>query len=439
MKNITKIIFSLIVITVLVSGCKSQAKPAETIDTDTIAPTNTIKSTNTVSTISTIDIGSIRDIFAGVSDLFILQDDNTLWGAGYHRSDRFGFSDTSGDLRIARINDETGNPFFGVKYVAAGEKHAVILKEDGTIWGAGDSSFGELGFGGGNLMAFTELGSGKSPIGGVKTIAAGNNSTLYIDSDGSLWVSGFNYYGELGLGSRDQQSSFKQAESAGKNIKTVTAGIRHTALLKEDGALWAAGYNFNGQLGLGDTEDRNDFTEVKNAGAGIKAVATGNYHTVILKSDGSVWTAGSNYWGQLGLPGIYDQPNLTRVSDENGSELRSVKEIAARGNLTVLVKADGSLLLAGNYTDTEGTAEFGSEAGAAIDSTKQAGGSGFAALVPERGTLIKFAGVKKLVLGNNSVYVIDTDNRLWAAGSNRYGQLKLDLKTVTTPVLTLIN
>jgi len=414
MKNITRIILFLFAISILGTGCKSQA--------------------------NTRDTGSIRDIFAGTAGVFILKEDNTLWGVGYNRSDQFGFAGaTTQDPQIARINDESGAPFLGVKSVAAGENHTVILKDDGTIWGAGDSTFGELGLGGGNLGVFTQLQAENSPISGVKAIAAGNNSTFYIDSSGSLWAAGYNYYGELGLGNQGIQSSFKKAESVGLNIKAISAGMRHTVLLKEDGTIWTAGYNVNGQLGLSDTEDRNSFTEVKGMGSGITAVAAGNYHTVILKSDGSVWTAGSNYWGQLGLVGINDQPNFTRVSDENGSALTGVKEIAARGNITVLVKADGSLLFAGNYTDTEGTAAFGAETGFTADPAKQAGGTGFSVLVPEQGAAAKFAGVKKIVLGNNSIYVIAADDRLWVAGSNRYGQLNLALDTENTTVLKLVD
>jgi len=413
MKNISKLILFLSVISILGMGCKSQA--------------------------STIDPGSVRDVFAGAAGVFILREDNTLWGAGYNRSDQFGLLDTAADHRITRINDENGLPVSGVKYAAAGESHTVILKEDGTLWGAGDSSFGELGLGGGRLRVFTQLRTGGSSIKGVKAVAAGNNSTFFIDNNGSLWTSGFNYYGELGLGNQSQQSSFTIVGSAGQNIKAVTAGIRHTALLKDDGTLWTAGYNFNGQLGLGDTEDRNIFVEAKSAGNGITAVAAGNYHTIILKSDGSVWAAGSNYWGQLGFPGENDEPAFVRMLDKNGNSLADIREIAARGNITVLLKADGSLLLAGNYMDTEGASPPPLDAAAAEENSKQAERSGFTPLVPEQGSQAAFAGVKKVVLGYNSIYVIATDGRLWAAGSNRYGQLSLDPDTETTSVLKLIN
>ncbi|MCL2472690.1 MAG: hypothetical protein FWF26_03335, partial [Treponema sp.] len=185
---------------------------------------------------------------------------------------------------------------------------------------------------------------------------------------------------------------------------------------------------------LGDTEDRNSFTEVKNAGSGIIAVAAGNYHTVILKNDGSVWTTGSNSLGQLGFAGKGDLSSFTRVSDEKGRPLSAVRMIAARGNLTVLVKSDGSIIMAGDYSDPKeiNVPDFS----IAVDETKpDTAKSGFVSLVPGGGTSSKFAGVLKITLGYNSIYVIASDGSLWVAGSNRYGQLSLGSETQTSTTL----
>ena len=429
MKNKAKLSFLLIIL-ILAAGCKSKPPVTE-------------------STVSSVEV---LDIFAGVADLFVLRKDGTLWGVGYNHAGQLGLGEIaqreiaqgSGarNPHIACINDETGKPFSGVKAVAVGENHAVILREDGSLWGAGDSSNGELGLEGGRLAIFTRLKATDTPISGAKALAVGNNSTFYIDSGGSLWAAGHNYYGELGLGNQDAQSSFKKVESAGQSVKALAAGIRHTALLKEDGTLWTAGYNYNGQLGLGDAEDRNSFTEVKSAGSGITAVAAGNYHTVILKSDGSVWAAGSNFWGQIGFPDSDDRQAFTRVTDENGNTLTDVREIAARGDITVLLKADGSLLLAGNYTDPQAMYDQASEEKVSgpkeEPQNNQDAKSTFVPLLPDKGAAIKFGSVKKIILGYNSIYVIDSDGRLWAAGSNRYGQLNLDFDTEASSVLKYI-
>ena len=435
MKKTAELTF-LLIIFVMAAGCKST--PSDTDSSE-----------------------KVRDIFAGTASAFILRGDNTLWGAGYNRSGQLGLGQaTPGEIlqggtqgdgtgpsseepQIACINNDTGTPFTGIKSVVAGENHTVILKDDGTVWGAGDSSDGELGQDGGQLLVFTQLKADGNPLSGVKAVAAGNNSTFYISGDDSLWTAGYNYYGELGLGNRDKQSSFKKVESAGQNVKTLAAGIRHTALLKEDGTLWTAGYNYNGQLGLGagasgDPEDQNSFTEVKSVGSGITAVAAGNYHTVILKSDGSVWGAGSNYWGQLGFPDTDNRLTFTQLNDEKGNPLTGVKEIAARGDITVILRSDGSLLLAGNYSESQAVYEQDTDA-EENDAKQNDVKSKFVSLAPDKGSASSFGTVKKIVLGNKSVYVIDSNDRLWAAGSNRYGQLHLGFDTESSSTLKPIN
>jgi alpha-tubulin suppressor-like RCC1 family protein len=42
----------------------------------------------------------------------------------------------------------------------------------------------------------------------------------------------------------------------------ISAGEYHSLILKEDGSVWAAGYNYYGQLGTGDDENRSTFTQV---------------------------------------------------------------------------------------------------------------------------------------------------------------------------------
>ena len=68
-------------------------------------------------------------------------------------------------------------------------------------------------------------------------------------------------------------------------------------VVKQDGSLWATGYNAQGQLGDGSNTNRNTFKEVMT---GVKAVTAGSYHTMVLKQDGSLWATGYNKNGQLG-------------------------------------------------------------------------------------------------------------------------------------------
>ena len=68
--------------------------------------------------------------------------------------------------------------------------------------------------------------------------------------------------------------------------------------MKQDGGVWAAGRNSNGQLRDGSRTARSIFVVVMSSGAvGVAAVG---YHSMVLKRDGSVWATGWNEYGQLG-------------------------------------------------------------------------------------------------------------------------------------------
>ena len=79
-------------------------------------------------------------------------------------------------------------------------------------------------------------------------------------------------------------------------------GLSYNAfILKNNGTLWSCGYNEYGQLGLGNTTNRNTFTQVTTNINDIKSVYCGCHYTLILKNDGTLWGCGYNNCGQLGL------------------------------------------------------------------------------------------------------------------------------------------
>ncbi len=81
----------------------------------------------------------------------------------------------------------------------------------------------------------------------------------------------------------------------------VSAGGFHSLALKSDGSLWATGHNGKGQLGDGTATQRNSWTSVMSSG--VIQVAAGYLHSLGLKSDGTLWKVGTNKAGQLGYEG----------------------------------------------------------------------------------------------------------------------------------------
>jgi hypothetical protein len=128
---------------------------------------------------------------------------------------------------------------------------------------------------------------------GVAQVSAGGRHTMAIKKDGSLWAWGWNYYGQLGDGTKTEKTTPVKIMDG---VTQVSAGDSHTMAIKKDGSLWAWGYNSSGQLGDGTTKEKATPVKVMD---GVTQVA-GDLHTMAIKNDGSLWAWGNNWNGVLG-------------------------------------------------------------------------------------------------------------------------------------------
>jgi alpha-tubulin suppressor-like RCC1 family protein len=82
-------------------------------------------------------------------------------------------------------------------------------------------------------------------------------------------------------------------------VTAISVGGFHSYALKNDGTVWAWGWNLYGMLGNGTTTD--SYTPVQVSGlTGITAIAGEYLHAIALKNDGTLWAWGPNNFGQLG-------------------------------------------------------------------------------------------------------------------------------------------
>lgn len=284
---------------------------------------------------SNINPYKIEKIFCGHSATFIIYNTGEVYGAGSNGYGSLGLGDTNAKLSFTLIPNMTD-----VKQIAGGYQHTVILKNDGTVWTSGYNAQGQLGLGNTtNKTTFT-----KTSITDVKQIACGENFTFAVKNDGSLWACGLNETSQLGLNDYTNKTSFTQVTTNISNdVKEVFCGFNHTFILKNDGSVYACGFNTNGALGLDNTSTKTTFTKVTTNISDVKSFACGENHTIMLKNDGSVWATGGSYNGQLGLgtSGNYnDMYTFTKVSTNINND---VKQIAAGYQSSLIIKNDGSL------------------------------------------------------------------------------------------------
>lgn len=216
--------------------------------------------------------------------------------------------------------------------------------------------------------------------------------------DRPVWGSGYNALGQLGDGTTADRSSIEAANPPLTKVTAAAGGVGHSLALRSDGAVWAAGWNGYGQIGDGTTAQR--LRPVQVAGlTGAVAVAGGAFHSLALKSDGTVWAWGMNVFGQLG-----DRTTAQRNRPVQVPGLSGVVAISAGSLHSLAVKADGSVWSWGYNAG----GQLGD--GTVVDRAQPTRVSGLTGAVGVAGG------------GQHSVAVL-TDGTVRAWGWNFYGQL----------------
>jgi len=276
-------------------------------------------------------------IASGKYSYFSLKSDGTLHALGRNNYGQLGTGNKTDVEILTQITT-------GVTAVSSREDFSFILKENGSLLATGNNGYGELGLGNTNTYSsFTPL-----PVDNVKSIATGIKHTLLLKNDGSLWATGFNYYGQLGTGDEINKTSFT-ATNMISDVISISGGGSHSLVLKKDGTVWGAGANGEGVLGETTSIMNSSFVQIFS---GAKAIAAGDNHSLILTDDGAVYASGINKYGQLGIGDTKMEINkFTRVLDNSGTPLTNVAAIATGYYHSLALKSDGTLWATGfnNY------------------------------------------------------------------------------------------
>jgi alpha-tubulin suppressor-like RCC1 family protein len=269
-----------------------------------------------------------------------LRSDGTLWGWGL---DPAGWTSSTSGTRVNTPQRIATNGTWSA--VDAGSDHTMALQTNGTLWGWGNSGGGRLGNG-----TFINTNSPQPVSSNMtwRTVSTGGGHTVAILADGSLWSWGNNYVGQLGDDTYTGSLTPKQI-GTNDNWQAVSAGAEYTVALRADGSLairsdgtlWAWGDNFWGQLGDGHMFTKTNTPQQIGANTNWQTIAAGGTHSVALQADGSLWTWGFNEDGQLGNGTDGPFTNLT-TPQRIGTATNWVAVTAGR-NHTVALKSDGSL------------------------------------------------------------------------------------------------
>jgi alpha-tubulin suppressor-like RCC1 family protein len=235
-------------------------------------------------------------IAAGASFSLALTSDGRVLAWGYNGYGLMGDDNDDDQYGPACVVLPAGAD---VTAIAAGGDHWLALMSDGRIFAWGDNGSGDLGNG---ITVSTSNGDGTPtpaqadlPTGTqVTAIAAGATDSLAVTSDGRVLAWGYNGSGQLGNGSTTSSPVPVPVDlPPGMQVTAVAAGDDHTVAVTSDGRALAWGYNAWGQLGDGSTADSLVPVPMElPPGTQVTAVAAGQNHSLVLTDPWSLTIRG---------------------------------------------------------------------------------------------------------------------------------------------------
>ena len=265
------------------------------------------------------------------------------------------------------------------------------------------------------------------------------NFTLLVDEEATVWATGINKTGQLGLGDNLDRNMFTKVPGL-PPIAYVSCSSLLSLFLDEQGQIWEYGI----------TDSTNKTLMLLPGLPKIASMACGEGHSLFQAADGSVWGKGSNSSFQLGLPQddepicaalqLERLPPIIRVScglkhstflDNSGCvwmcgsvqyKTKSLFTIERPTKFTILPKITRIASGAGHSLFLD---ELGSVWGVGINSFGQLGtNNSKPACEPQKMSGL-FSPIASIACGANHSILLDADGKVYSCGRNHCGQLGL--------------
>ena len=179
-------------------------------------------------------------------------------------------------------------------------------------------------------------------------VATKGDVNIGAKADGTLWAWGDNEYGALGLNNRTQYSSPVKIPGTDWGESFILASI-NSFVIKSNGEMWCMGRNGSGQMGQNSTGTANYSSPVQIPGTTWKTVTTAEHATAATKTDGTLWSWGSNGTGKLGL----NAPDTAHQSSPTQIPGTTWEYVAGGYNSMLAVKTDGTMWGWGSNTNAQ--------------------------------------------------------------------------------------
>jgi hypothetical protein len=290
------------------------------------------------------NLSEIVKIMGGEMHNLALKSDGTVWAWGYNKYNQLGDGTTTSRLTPVQVSGLT-------EIVSLGSRayHSLAIKSDGTVWAWGTNRDGELGNGVADSNSDNFVPNQVQGLTNPIMVTAGYLFSVALLQDHTLVAWGDNNAGQLGDGTTTNR--YLPVPVVGiSNVAWVSAGWGQVVAVKTDGTVWTWGsnswggtYSACGLLGDGIDCTTEPYRTTPGEVLGLPSLANrawgGDGHTAVLLEDGTVWAFGSNQAGQLGQ-GTFTTQSLVPVQVQG---LSNVVDMTARDFHNQAILSDGTV------------------------------------------------------------------------------------------------
>ena len=315
-------------------------------------------------------LGYLTDMIqadGGVSNACAVKSDGTVYCWGYNGSGILGNGTTTDSKVPVQVLGVGGSGYLtGVEHVFLGDSHVCSLKSDGTVWCWGSNAvYGQLG-NNTTTNSYTPVQvkgvGGSGFLAGVEQVTAGIAHNCAVKSDGTVYCWGRNYYGELGNNSTTTSYVPVQVVGAGgagylTDVDQISGQGSHSCAVKTDGTIWCWGYNYYGNLGNNSNTDSKVPVQVLGVGGsgyltGVIQSAGNKFHSCVVEFNGTVYCWGNNGDGQLGNNSTTTSYVPVQVKGAGGAGyLTGAEKVVTGDTHSCAIKSDGTTWCWGSDSD----------------------------------------------------------------------------------------
>ena len=272
----------------------------------------------------------------------------------------------------------------------SGENHTITLSNDGTLYSFGYNYYGQLGLGHNKNVSLP------TPIPNlpkITIISCGYNFVVCVDCEDFMWSFGENDFGQLGIGNTTNINVPQKIQDI-PPVLSVSCGSYHTLIVTTDSNLWSCGYNDIGQLFHGDTEIR--LIPQKTSFSNISKISAGCDHSLFQNNKGEIFSCGCNCRGECGFN--VNDPQIKPILMPNLPS--NIVQFECGFSQSLFLDSEGKVFPVG-YNNTLG------------HNTNQ----------NELDNIPDIPPIHTISCVYASCYLIDFEGNLWSFGSNDFGQL----------------